>query len=135
MTETTYTFWIKVAPTEIEGQWVAHCPDFDVMSQGNGPAHAVQMLHEALAMSIVDDVVNNIDPHSHRVPVAEWDAFMTMVRRSKACTLEAGIRARATLITSGSMTVRQPTLERKAPEESGILPTCDSVEMPAYVCA
>ncbi len=133
MTETTYTFWIKVTPTELEGQWIAHCPDFDVMSQGNGPAHAVKMLQEALAMSFAEDLVAGVDPHSRRVGTDEWDAFKALLARSVPCTLEDGTRRRATLVTSASMTVRYR--EHSVPDESGVLPVCDSTAMlPSYAC-
>lgn len=45
------TLNIVVSPAEkLEGQWVAHCIEWDLVTQGNSPAHAVAMLGEAMTM-------------------------------------------------------------------------------------
>lgn len=40
---------------DIPGVWVAHCVNYDVISQGNSPVHAFEMVIEALQM-ILDEI-------------------------------------------------------------------------------
>jgi len=62
------------APVEIfqgeSGQWIGHCPVFDVASQGDSPEEAKRMLAEALTafikmcyeMGTLDEVLNSPNP-------------------------------------------------------------------------
>lgn len=43
-------------------QWIAHCPELDVMSQGNSPSHAAHMIVEATSMCIIDDLNDGLEP-------------------------------------------------------------------------
>ena len=52
--------------------WVSYCPDFDVMTMGDSPDHALDMLAEAVTMVIQDDIRHGRDPH--RRSVLEGDA-------------------------------------------------------------
>jgi predicted RNase H-like HicB family nuclease len=35
---------------DLKGQWIAHCHESDVVTQGNSAAHASEMLREALEL-------------------------------------------------------------------------------------
>jgi hypothetical protein len=53
---------------------MAHCLDLDVVTQGRNPKHAVQMIEEALAMTIGDDLRQGHDPFARpRAPAEYWD--------------------------------------------------------------
>ena len=42
MDERVYNIWVIACPSKsIEGQWVAHALEFDVVSQGNSLEHAI----------------------------------------------------------------------------------------------
>src|SRR5947209_3310903 len=65
--------WIVVErAADLPDAWVAHCLDFDVVSQGNSPQHAIEMLREAVEMVVMDDLKRNADPRSRRAPEAYW---------------------------------------------------------------
>lgn len=56
---------------DLPGQWVAHCLDFDVMSQGDSLRHSLAMLSEALTI-----VVHESDLSRHkRAPEEDWEEF------------------------------------------------------------
>jgi predicted RNase H-like HicB family nuclease len=47
----------------LDDQWVAHCLDWDLVSQGDTPAHAMRMIAEAIALVIVRSAAG---PSVHR---------------------------------------------------------------------
>jgi len=60
----------------LEDQWVAHCLNWDLVSQGDSPAHAIQMVHEAIHIAIAEDVSDGFDPSErHSAPKALWELF------------------------------------------------------------
>ena len=69
----TYNLWLTVrrAP-DLPGQWLAHCLDLDVMTQGNSLAHAIEMAREAVRMVIEDDLDAGRDPLDRRAPEEDW---------------------------------------------------------------
>lgn len=74
-------FWVVVRPAEdVEGQWVAHCLDLDVVTQGNSIAHAFQMAVEAIAMTVAESLELGIDLLSHRAPDQDWEALAQIQR-------------------------------------------------------
>lgn len=62
----------------LDGQWVAHCLNWDLVSQGDSPAHAVKMIVEAIVLAIVEDSNEGLDPND-RSPAPEdlWKLFAT----------------------------------------------------------
>jgi predicted RNase H-like HicB family nuclease len=73
--ETRRNLWVLVKPSaDVRGEWVAHCLDLDVVTQGRNPTHAVQMIGEALALAIEDDLRQGRDPFARsRAPAEYWD--------------------------------------------------------------
>jgi predicted RNase H-like HicB family nuclease len=59
--------WIHVTPSEISGQWVSHCLNFDVVSQGDSPEHAYQMALEATELVVLDDLAHGLNPFDRAV--------------------------------------------------------------------
>src|SRR5262245_5916267 len=58
-----WDFWAVISPSQdVPGQWVAHCLNLDVLSQGNSPEHAREMLADAVEMVINDDFHAGRDP-------------------------------------------------------------------------
>ncbi|MFW5920387.1 MAG: type II toxin-antitoxin system HicB family antitoxin [Polyangiales bacterium] len=56
--------------------WIAHCLDYDVVSQGDTPRHAFEMGREATSMVLVDTLNDGRDPASlPRAPKEDWDRF------------------------------------------------------------
>lgn len=51
-----WKFDVFVSPSEIKGQWVAHVPVLDLVTQGNSSEHAVFMANEAVEIIITDDI-------------------------------------------------------------------------------
>lgn len=65
--ERAFSGWVYVSKAEsILGCWVAHCLDFNVISQGDSPSHALEMVREALGMALADDLRQGLDPDLRR---------------------------------------------------------------------
>ena len=79
------TFQVLVRPAhDVPGQWVAHCLNIDVMSQGDSIAHAFEMAREAVLMAVVDDLAHDRDPRTRPpAPQEAWDCY-EQIQRSGA---------------------------------------------------
>ena len=53
-----FSVLIHAAP-DVPGQWVSHCLQWGLVSQGNSPSHAAEMIQEAIVICIEDG--NNQD--------------------------------------------------------------------------
>ena len=79
--ELIYSVWVTARPApDLPGQWVAHCLDFDVISQGDSLQHAMTMIAEATGMVVVEDLKSHRDPLSRRAPEDEFDELWEMVK-------------------------------------------------------
>jgi predicted RNase H-like HicB family nuclease len=47
---------------DVQGQWIAHCPELDIVTQGNSPSHAIRMVIEATGECIIDDLNEGLEP-------------------------------------------------------------------------
>lgn len=64
-------------------QWIAHCLDLDLVTQGNSPSHAIDMIREASLMIISDDIEHGDDPFARRsTDEAEWARFAMIMDAS-----------------------------------------------------
>ena len=51
------TTWVLVTRScDLPGQWVGHCLNLDVVSQGDSIEHAFQMVQEAVQFLVEEDV-------------------------------------------------------------------------------
>jgi predicted RNase H-like HicB family nuclease len=74
-----YNFWFVFKRAgDVPGEWVGHCLDLDVVTQGNSLQHAMQMLSEACSMTVCDDVRSSMDPLDRRAPQACWDSMFNI---------------------------------------------------------
>lgn len=76
-----FSGWVYISRApDIEGAWIAHCVDFDIMSQGDSPLHALEMVREALELAFADDLNQGLDPAERGADVAAEDwVFATPV--------------------------------------------------------
>jgi predicted RNase H-like HicB family nuclease len=76
---------VLVTPSEqLAGQWVAHCLNLDVVTQGNSIEHAFEMAQEAILMAIADDLAEGLDPMERQpAPQSCWDFFVHVVQRGR----------------------------------------------------
>ena len=80
-----YDLWFVVKRAEdLPDQWVAHCLDLDVVTQGNGAAHALRMLGEACVMTIMHALEAGKDPLAgQRAPDEYWNELYDMMERGE----------------------------------------------------
>lgn len=60
---------------DVPGQWVAICPNLDLVTQGNSLVQALAMAKEAIVMTVRDDLAADRDPLERWAPKAVWDEF------------------------------------------------------------
>ncbi len=76
-----FNAWVIVRPAEdLDDQWVAHCLDFDIASQGNSIHQAVQMAAEATVLRVSEDLMAGHDPLLRRAPEDHWEALWQTLR-------------------------------------------------------
>ncbi len=73
------TVYLTRAP-DVAGQWVGHCLEIDVVSQGDSMRHAYEMTREAVEMVILDDLNSNREPALRSAPREEWEAAYQSVQ-------------------------------------------------------
>lgn len=84
-----FASWVVVEPAEeIPGVWVAHCLDFDVISQGNNPKLAIEAVNEAVAMTVVNDLCEGLDPEDRRAPDEYWEQLAHVLKNGKLVKLD-----------------------------------------------
>jgi hypothetical protein len=77
------------AAPDVPGQWVSHCLNFDIMSQGNSPSHARASLVEAVALSAADDhEVGRSVFERNLAPVEDWERFEEIMRSGAVRTFD-----------------------------------------------
>jgi len=101
MVELLTSVVIERAP-DMEGVWVAHCLDFDILSQGTSIAEAAQAVHEAVSVMLEDDFQRGLDPTQREAAPPEcWERLNLVRRRGRSLkSLTAEERARVALVVT-----------------------------------
>ena len=98
-----FSVLIQAAP-DVEGQWLAHCLNWDVVSQGDSPKHALEMIVEAIIIAIEDDRAAGLDPADRPSAKREsWDRFLSVQQggtRIAAADIESLPESRGTSIAA-----------------------------------
>jgi len=84
------TSWVLVErdPEADENLWVSHFLELDIISQGRTPQHAMQMLVEAVALAVTDDLNEGLDPAARgRAPQEQFDKMLKVVNEGKQIKL------------------------------------------------
>jgi predicted RNase H-like HicB family nuclease len=69
---------------DLPGCWVAHCLDWDVVTQGDSPLAAAEAIVEALALVAEADLAEGVDPNERcSAPVENWAAFRLAARMAR----------------------------------------------------
>ena len=93
---------------DIEGEWISHCLELDVMSQGDSIAQALAGIAEAIAMAVEDDLSHGLDPFSRRrAPDEYWhqmDAVIATGRPVQELSDWSMVRA---LVTQFTLRIRR----------------------------
>lgn len=88
MSARTYNLWLLLRPAEdVPGQWIAHCLDLDVVTQGNSISHAFTMAQEAVCMVVAEDMSEGRDPLERRAPDEFWAELWPVVTRGTVVPL------------------------------------------------
>ncbi len=117
-----FNLWGHIRPSEhLDGVWVAHCLDVDVVTQGHSPDHAFRMLLEAVAMVIEDDLNRNFEPLTRRAPEELWTRVWEIANDVNAQRLplteglSAPDAARYEIVFQFVMPFRRVRVEENAP--------------------
>jgi predicted RNase H-like HicB family nuclease len=71
---------VRAAP-DLSDQWIAHCLNLDIVTQGASPEHAIRQMAEAIVLAVEDDLAHDLDPHGRiAAPEASWQQFWEVLR-------------------------------------------------------
>jgi len=85
-----FTCWVMIERSEDgDGSWIGHCLEFDIVSQGDSAHHALDMIHEATAMMLLDDLNDGVEPDAirSRAPTELWQSLFTMMKMGERIPL------------------------------------------------
>ena len=75
-----YPCWVIVEPApDVKGKWVAHCLDFDTLSQADDAETAAKILIEATMDTILEDLMEGANPETRRAPDEDWAIIEQLV--------------------------------------------------------
>ena len=74
-----FRFSVLVKPDEeVAGQWIAHCLDLDLVSQGNSLQHAVEMICDAIAIVLLEDAHAGFNDMQRKAPHHFWQELQRL---------------------------------------------------------
>lgn len=78
-------FTALISPSkQLEGQWIAHCLELDVVTQGCSIPNAIEMIAEAIVLCITDDIENGLDPLKRkRAPYEFWKKYSELAAKMR----------------------------------------------------
>ena len=71
MSEPELTYVVMPA-VDVPGDWIGHCLELDVVSQGVDPGHALMMVMESAEIIMVEDKKLGRDPWTRCAPEEYW---------------------------------------------------------------
>ena len=61
---------------DVPGQWIAHCLNWDLISQGDSPSHAAKSMAEVIVLAIDEDASEGLRADDRGpAPATYWDVF------------------------------------------------------------
>ena len=67
-----------------QSPWIVHCLNWDLVSQGDSPSHAIAMIQDAISVVITEDEAAGADPNSRpHAPRELWDQFFQTQNHGK----------------------------------------------------
>lgn len=80
MVKHDYNFWVLVQPSaDVPGEWIAHCLEVDVVTQGTSINDAFKMAAEATTMVVCEDLAAGRNPLDRRAPDEFWAELWPVV--------------------------------------------------------
>ena len=77
-----FTGWAYIAQADdVPNCWVAHCLDFNILSIGDSPNHALEMVREAVGIALADDLNNGRDPHARKAEAEDWAPLLRLFEK------------------------------------------------------
>jgi predicted RNase H-like HicB family nuclease len=75
---------VLVTPAaDLPDQWVAHCLQLDIVTQGNSIEHAFKMICEACELSMNADLEDGLDPFDREpAPDEDWNPYYAIMKQS-----------------------------------------------------
>ncbi len=78
----TYNIALLCRPSkDVPGQWIAHCLDIDLVTQGKSASDAVKMAQEAVVMLVQHELEQGRDPLDRRAPDEDWKVFQRVLEK------------------------------------------------------
>jgi hypothetical protein len=111
----TFSYVARAAP-DVPGQWIAHCLDLDIVTQGESFKEAMMSICEAVDMALEEGAPEGYS----RAPEKFWELFKRISETGERAEMEDLFAREASkmahTVVVGMMTVF-PTTESKRPTE------------------
>lgn len=119
MDTATFNLWALIEPSEeVEGEWLAHCLNLDVMSQGSSPEEAIDMIIEASEMVIEDRLNRGADPGAVFVDGAdreEWGRLQEFLQGGRVTSSAEVAQATRCFAVNYNIAFRRRSLDFEVP--------------------
>lgn len=106
-----FSCWIVIEPAQdVKGLWVSHCLNFDVISQGEDPQSALEGLKEAIAMTVLDDLIAGLEPRERAAPLEDWQKLERVLTKGAPIALSQ-VKPEQKLILATNLTFTVEAIE------------------------
>lgn len=111
--------WVLIRPSkDVSGQWVAHCLNLDLISQGSSPEHARDMIREAAASTLAYDLKAGRNPLEHRSASQElWEELRFVMTKGRPVTFSEVSRDHGTLAVMVGFQISDSEARESEPPE------------------
>lgn len=76
----TFNFSVMIKPAvDLVDHWIGHCLELDVVTVGTTLQHTFEMIAEAIALVVIDDLKNNFNTSDRRAPEEFWNEWYRIV--------------------------------------------------------
>ena len=103
----TYSCWARIFPApDLPEQWIAYCLNLGVVSQGNDPMHAAEMVREACALVVADDLNSGFDPLDRNADPSDWEAFYELLEHAHGMSVHDIAASGKTMVLAFDLVAR-----------------------------
>jgi predicted RNase H-like HicB family nuclease len=78
----SFAGWAYITRAEdLPDCWTAHCLDYDIVSVGDSPQQALDMVREAVGVALADDLNSGRDPSARKAAPEDWQPLLRLFEK------------------------------------------------------
>ncbi len=126
------SFWTYFERDPKSGRWIAWVLELDAMTVGEELAEAIEMAHEAAAMTLAHDLEHGLDPGRRSAPEDIWQKWRKLMAEHKARPLDTVMRGEKDLTRVATQVHIQVRMDERTASEAE---TSNPLAWPDQMCA